>query len=143
MPSPSEAALHKLEAMLSRDPILREVIGKSLPRADRGGAFQPDIDVIELPDRYVILIDVPGVPRDGLDVRIEGQTLAVTGQKLTRHPEGGVRKIGERTHGKFSREFQLPCVVDGAAVTAKIVDGVLRIEVPRNPAGHTVHVPVS
>jgi HSP20 family protein len=141
--SPAESALHKLEQLLSRDPVLRDVIGRNLPRATKGGRFTPEIDVLEVDDRYVILLDVPGVPRDTLVVELDGMKLVVEGDKPSRHPQGGRSKVAERAVGRFHREFLLPSLVDGQAITAKLADGVLRIEVPRATQGRAVRVDVS
>lgn len=142
MNTASEAALRKIEQVLSRDPVLRDVLSKSLPRSTRGGAYAPNIDVIELEDRFVLLLDVPGVPRASLGVELDGTKLIVTGTKPLLHPQGGRAKVGERESGPFRREFLLPCLVDGNGVTAKLADGVLRIEVPRGQSSKPIPVDV-
>lgn len=141
MSSPADVALRKIEKVLSRDPVLRDVLARSLPRQTRGDVFSPDVDVIEQPDRFVILLDVPGVPRDTLQVELDGAKLTVAGRKSLGHPEGRVR-VGERSDGAFQREFLLPSAVDPERVTAKLADGVLTIEVPRAGTHRPVHVDV-
>jgi HSP20 family protein len=138
-----DSALRKLEQMLARDPLLRDVVGRTLPRSTRPDRFTPDIDVIEIDGGYVILMDVPGVARESLDVQLDGTKLIVEGEKQARHPQGGRSKTTERGVGKFRREFLLPAVVDGDRVTAKLADGVLRIEVPRIGAAQPRHVSVT
>jgi HSP20 family protein len=142
MSSTADAALKKIEKVLSRDPVLRDVLTFTLPRPGAGGRFTPDIDVVELERSFVILVDVPGVPRESISVELDGTKLVVEGTKPARHPEGGHVKVGERGTGPFRREFLLPCLVDGNAVTARLADGVLRIEVPRAQAHQSVKVEV-
>lgn len=142
MNSASEAALRKIEQVLSRDPVLRDVLARSLPRGSHGGRYAPNVDVIELDDRFVLLLDVPGVPKASLGVELDGTKLVVTGDKPLLHPDGGRAKVGERESGAFRREFLLPCLVDGNAVTAKLTDGVLRIEVPRGQSSKPIPVDV-
>ena len=139
----SDAALHKLEEMVSRDPFLRDVFAEVLPRQTRGHRFSPDIDVLEVDGGYQILLDVPGVERESLEVTIDGTKLIVAGTKAQRHPDGGKVKVGERGHGAFKREFLLPCAVDPASLRAKLADGVLRVDVPRVLGSQTVKVDVA
>jgi HSP20 family protein len=134
MPTAPDDALRKLEKMLSRDPMLRDVIARTLPRPQKAGRFTPDIDVLELPDRFVILADLPGVIRESLSVSVDGSRLTLEGEKPLHHAAGGSVKVGERACGKFRREFQLPSRVDGNAVAARLRDGVLRIELPHHEA---------
>lgn len=141
MPTPSEIALKKLEQVIGRDPLLREVVHRTLPRQGTE-QFNPDVDIIDLTDRYVLLFDVPGLTRDSLTVELVGTKLIVEGNRALRHPEGGRVKVNERSHGVFHREFLLPAAVDGGAVTAKMADGVLTIEVPRAERSRTVKVEV-
>lgn len=138
----SDAALHKLEEMVSRDPFLRDVFAEVLPRQTKGHRFSPDIDVVEVEDGYQIFLDVPGVARGTIEVSIDGARLVVQGEKARRHPANGKVKVGERGHGAFRREFLLPTAVDPAAVTAKLHEGVLRIDVPRVAGGKSVKVEV-
>src|SRR5688572_27126703 len=144
MNNATDAALRRLEQLLSRDPLLGDVIARTLPRTARGqgGSFVPDIDVVELDDRFVILVDVPGVPRESLNVELDGPKLVIEGTKAARHPVGGHGKVTERAVGTFRREFLLPAIVDGNAVTARLADGVLRVEVPRALTAKTVQVQV-
>ncbi len=138
----TDTALHKLQQLLSRDPMLRDVVQRTLPRSTRPDRFTPDIDVVEVEGGFVILFDVPGVARESLDVQLDGAKLIVEGEKSSRHPEFGKSKTTERGTGRFRREFLLPAVVDGDRVTAKLADGVLRIEVPRIGAHTPRHVQV-
>jgi HSP20 family protein len=134
-------AMRRLEKMFERDPVLRDVLNRTLPRPRVGGRFDADIDVVEQDDRVVILLDLPGVDRDGLTVEIEGTKLVVEGTKTRRHPAGRV-KVAERPWGRFRREFQLPAVVDAAAVSARLVDGVLTVSMPRVDSTRSVKIDV-
>jgi HSP20 family protein len=78
----------------------------------------------------MILVELPGVPRQDLKVRIDGTRLTVSGEKPTRR-EGGSARVTERETGAFSREFLLPFQVRGEAIGAKLEDGVLTIDLPR------------
>lgn len=134
-------AMRRLEKMFERDPVLRDVINRTLPRPRVGGRFEADVDVVEQEDRVMILVDLPGVDRDGLSVEIEGTKLVIEGTKTRRHPAGAV-KVAERPWGKFRREFQLPAVVDPGAVSARLADGVLTVTMPRTDTARSVKIDV-
>lgn len=142
MPSPSEIALEQLERVLGRDPLLRDIVHQTLPRGKSSDRFVPEYDLLELPDRYVIVLDVPGVRRDDLEVELQGGKLLIRGTKGARHPADARIKSAERSAGAFQREFQLPGSADGAGVTARLSDGVLTVEIPRGPAAKAVKVEV-
>ena len=142
MPSPSEIALQKLERVIGKDPMLREIVHQTLPRGRTSDKFVPEVDVVEFADRYVLVMDLPGVKREQLVVELTGAKLVVSGNKPARHPAGGKAKTAERGTGPFRREFLLPSAADGGAVTAKLTEGVLTVEVPRGPTSKSVKVEV-
>lgn len=142
MANPADVALKKIERVLSRDPMLRDVLSQTLPRSRRSGPFSPNVDVLEQPDRYTVVVDLPGVPKDGVTVRLEGTKLVVEGSRPLGHPEGARIKAGERSHGAFRREFLLPHLVRGERVTARLTDGVLTIEIPRVESQHVVDIDI-
>lgn len=142
MPSPSEIALQKLERVIGKDPMLREIVHQTLPRGRTSDKYVPEVDVVELPDRYVLVMDLPGVKREQLLVELTGTKLVVSGDKPVRHPPEGKAKTTERGAGPFRREFLLPTASDGGAVSAKLAEGVLTVEVPRGPTAKSVKVEV-
>jgi HSP20 family protein len=122
--------------------MLRDVARDVLPGLGRGDGWIPDADVIALDGRHLVILDLPGVPRDAVRVRLEGARLVVQGERAAVHHEGGAVRSGERPYGPFKREFLLPPDVDGAGVTASLDDGVLRVIVPRRGSGDDRDIPV-
>lgn len=135
MPRPSDIALAHLKRALSRDPVLRDVLLSALPGMPKGSTFDPDADVLETPRGHVVLVDLPGVRREAVHVRIDGAHLVVEGTRSGPAEEGAVVASGERTHGPFRREFLLPPDYDAEGVAASLDDGVLRVLVPRRGGG--------
>src|SRR5688500_5937875 len=128
--NPADLALRNLERLVAQDPILRDIVNPTLPAARRQAKLVPPVDVIERADGWMILVELPGVSRDGLKVRIDGTRLTVSGEKPARR-EGGSARVTERETGAFTREFLLPFQVRGDAIAAKLEDGVLTIDLPR------------
>ena len=81
MPDAAELAFKNLERVLSRDPMLRDVLEQTVPKSKRGGRFTPDVDVVDLGSMYIALLDMPGIPKEHLNIELQGAQLIVTGKK--------------------------------------------------------------
>jgi len=135
-------AIKNLERMLAADPLLSDLMSTSLPRSRRSGRFTPEVDVIEADDHYLVLLDLPGVSRDSLDVELDGSRLIVRGERNSGHPAGGKVRTGERAHGSFKRVFLLPSQVHGDQVEAHLDNGVLQVKVPTAGKARRIKVDV-
>lgn len=135
MSNPSDVALSHLKKLLSRDPMLRDLMADALPSVSHGPGFNPDVDVFETADAHVLHCDLPGIPREAVRIRLEGARLVIEGDRATSQPDGSRPRSLERGHGAFRREFLLPTDVDAEGVTASLEDGVLTVTVPRVGGG--------
>lgn len=93
-------------------------------------ARAPAVDVIERPEEYEVVADLPGVGRKDLEVSITGSILTIKGDKKA-EIEGGKRRFFRRETwiGSFARTIDLPDRVDPASVKAELKDGVLRVRI--------------
>ena len=98
------------------------------------GAFIPPMDVVETNDEVLVHLEVPGISRNDLEIRAEGNVLLVSGEKKfdkqENQKEGGFRSI-ERRYGRFERSFALPRTVNVSDVRARYDNGVLTITLPK------------
>ena len=140
---PADLALRNLERLVARDPILRDIVNPTLPAARRAARLVPPVDVLEGPDGWTLLVELPGVPRDTLRVRLDGTRLTVSGEKpkipgsqpgSPARREGAAPRVAERDTGAFTREFLVPFQVRPERIEAKLEDGVLTIVLPRTGA---------
>lgn len=94
----------------------------------------PPVDVVERQDRFVLRADLPGVPTDAIDIRMEDGTLTLSGerQRETDGDADGVRRF-ERATGKFLRRFTLPETADADNIAARNVNGILEVTIPKRP----------
>jgi HSP20 family protein len=93
------------------------------------GTMWPRIDVVETPDSYMLMADLPGLERTDFSVGIENATLTISGEKRETKRD---RKKGEYYHlerrfGSFCRSFSLPSHVDDKKVEAHFKNGVLEL----------------
>ena len=101
-----------------------------------GHGWKPPVDVVEEPDRYLLLADIPGITAADLRIHVEKGLLKVDGERLApgdRHPDSSLRV--ERRHGPFSLAIYLPPSADPAAIKAAYRAGVLEISIPKKVNG--------
>jgi HSP20 family protein len=92
----------------------------------------PPVDIYEDEHKITLKIEVPGIDEKDIDVRIQGNTLTVHGErKLEKEEkEENFRRV-ERQYGAFTRSFTLPASVDLGQVSADCDKGVLRINLAK------------
>jgi HSP20 family protein len=97
-------------------------------------SWTPSVDLQEESDRFVLRADVPGVALKDITVSAEDGTLTIRGERLAReHVVGDGFEHIERAAGTFLRRFTLPDSARSEAIKARYVDGVLEIEIPKQP----------
>lgn len=96
----------------------------------RGGdfAWSPRADVVETDNEVLVVLEVPGVNADLIDVTLVGNMLTVRGEKApTPRDDRAVSHVTERSTGKFCRSIPLPVPVNPDQVSAEAKDGVLMV----------------
>jgi HSP20 family protein len=93
----------------------------------------PRADILEGEKEFRVLMDLPGVLRENLDLSIEDQTLWVKAERAETVPEGFESRRNERAgHVTFSRTFSLGNVVSTEGISAEFKNGVLTISLPKS-----------
>jgi HSP20 family protein len=94
--------------------------------------FVPPVDIYEDEHSITLKLEVPGIDEKDIDVRIEGNTLTVRGERdiQKEEKEENFRRI-ERQYGSFTRSFTLPNSVDPGQVSAHYDKGVLKISLAK------------
>jgi HSP20 family protein len=97
---------------------------------------QIKVDVKETPTAFTVLAEVPGVPKEDIQVTVEGNvvTLRAEIKQEDRQSEGEKLLRSERYYGAVSRSFQMPVDIDDAAAKAKCENGVLQLTLPKKAA---------
>lgn len=115
------------------------------PPEQRAAAWTPPVDLIELPDRIAVRIDVPGISRGDLRLTLTRNRLRLAGRRLAT-AKGQVAAHchrAERNHGGFFLEIRLPPGTLRERVTARLQAGVLEIILPRSDDdGEVMTVPI-
>lgn len=97
--------------------------------------FTPAADIYETGDALVLVVELPGVRPDQLDVRLDKRTLSIVGHGGATMHEGHSLALCEYQPGDFERDFTLSDMIDDSAIEAVMKDGVLRLTLPKAKAG--------
>ena len=105
--------------------------------------WSPSMDFSENEKEYVVRLEAPGIPRDDLEVNVDGQTLTVSGHRDFQKEEKTEEYFWrEREAGKFMRTVQLPAAIDRANVSAVYQDGIMTIRLPKAEPTVATRVPI-
>lgn len=105
--------------------------------------FQPDFDVKETKDGYLIKADVPGVREKDLDVSVHGNRLQITGSRAAEKEEKTDTYFAcERSVGSFTRVFTLPADIDPNEINAELKDGVLTVQLAKQPESQVKRIAI-
>lgn len=118
------------------DAFFRQALGPLMPRTVGVGGWNPQLDVTEEEDRFILEMDLPGVRREDVHLEVRGHTLFISGsRKIVRRIVGARYTHSERVSGTFRRSVPLPKQIDEAGITASMEEGILRVELPKKGGG--------
>jgi len=91
---------------------------------------QPRLDLLDVGDAYRVVIEVPGVPQDRLEVALHKHELTIAG---VREPYGEslLLLLSERPSGRFQRTITLPSEVEREGSHAHLKEGLLTLHLPK------------
>lgn len=94
-------------------------------------AMRPPVDVFETAEGITLQADMPGVSRDGLNVRVDGTTLLVEGNLQIAMP-GQMEPLYADVRSTLYRcSFVLSNELDTTRISANLKDGVLAVTIPK------------
>ena len=94
----------------------------------------PRTNLYDAGDKLEMKVEVPGMPKEELSIKIQGNYLEISGSRKSDTPEGySVHRV-ERLATTFSRSFTLPSEIDSAKVEAKLENGLLTLTLPKSEA---------
>lgn len=101
-------------------------------RTARREGFYPAVDVIDNEGAYLLKAELPGIPPEEIELKVENGVLTLTGERKheVEKEEGGYRRV-ERRYGQFSRAFSLPEGTNADAIEAHADHGVLTVTIPK------------
>lgn len=97
------------------------------PEYDQPRRRNPACSVCEDGDNVVVTLEMPGVDKSGLTVRIEGNELTIAGEVKDAETKGRYL-LRERNRGSFRKHFTVDESIDREAVDATLADGILTLK---------------
>lgn len=97
--------------------------------ADRN-YVSPRVDIVETGDAYILEAEMPGVTKDGLEILLENNELALVGRRSTENLEADMI-YRESAPRDFRRVFVLDPAIDTGKIQAHLEDGVLVLKLPK------------
>ena len=100
-------------------------------RPDTTPYLLPRVDVVEDVAGITLLADLPGVKKEGLDIKVDGPTLSLEGTISPDTVPTTAAGFAEVRAARYLRSFTLSNELDTAAIDAQLKDGVLRLRIPK------------
>jgi HSP20 family protein len=91
----------------------------------------PPVDVVEDATGITLVADLPGVSKDKLQLRVEGDQLSLEGELALPLPQGMQAHHAEVRLSRYRRAFTLSKELDADKVKAELVQGLLRVRIPK------------
>ncbi len=135
-PTPSDPwtgldrAFHDLSALVL-EPFGFGSLAPGLP-ADAGRFRPARTDVTDTGAAYRIVAEVPGIPKEKLDIRVRGSRVEIRGEITSEKEDGAPAYVHrERAYQGYYRHLELPEAVVAADAKAKVDHGLLELELPK------------
>jgi HSP20 family protein len=103
----------------------------------------PRTNLYDLGDKLEIKAEVPGIDKEDLCIKIQGNYLEVSGTRKSDAPEGYQTHRVERETPTFTRSFTLPSDVDSEKVEASLENGILTLTLPKAEAAKPKQITIN
>ncbi|MDR4503307.1 MAG: Hsp20/alpha crystallin family protein [Candidatus Scalindua sp.] len=114
----------------NKKPLKTEHAGE---RTVPGKYYIPKTDIIETDKSLIVTMDVPGVKKENINIRLEANTLEVDA-KIDFSPYEKLAPVyTEYNVGHFARRFTVSNIIDTTKIDANLADGVLTLTLPKAP----------
>jgi HSP20 family protein len=115
-------------------------VGSERTRETR--CFIPRADIYETENEISVIVDLPGVDKNSLEISLEKNILKINGYVSQEDPEGYSLAFAEYQIGDYERSFRLSNQIDQNKIDATINDGVLKLRLPKAEAAKSRKIAV-
>jgi HSP20 family molecular chaperone IbpA len=112
-------------------PRAKREVAQSEERTEAGTFFSPHTDIHETEHAVIVSMEMPGVDKASIDLRLDKGVLTVKGTVDSAKYASLQPIYSEYNIGNFVRTFTVSPKIDAAAISATVVDGVLTVELPK------------
>ena len=108
-----------------------------------GKYYVPLTDIVETEKSLIVTMDMPGVKKENIHVKLEDNILEVDGQ-IDYSPYNDLNPVyTEYNVGHFTRKFSVSNEIDAGNINANLSDGVLTLTLPKAPEAQPRHIKVN
>jgi HSP20 family molecular chaperone IbpA len=100
-------------------------------RGEEAAALTPAVDVYEDENGITVKADLPGVSKEDLSIRVDGDTLVVEGRVNLGETQQLRSVYAEVRHSQFRRTFVLSRDLDATKIDAALRSGALTLTIPK------------
>ena len=93
--------------------------------------FIPVTDIFETDQSLTLIVEMPGVKKENVDVNVENDVLTIAGRVDFANYEGLQPLYTEYNVGNYLRSFQLSSKIDQGRISAQLKDGVMSLALPK------------
>ena len=112
------------------------------PSPQASAALTPPVDVLEDSTGITLYADLPGVPRDKLQLQVDAETLVIDADSALVMPDGLNSSHTEVGLARFHRVFTLSKELDTENVEAELTHGVLKLRIPKAAHAQPKRIPI-
>jgi HSP20 family protein len=105
--------------------------------------FVPATDIFETDEALTVILEMPGIDKDKVDVKVENDVLQIEGWIDFSRYEGLQPVYTEYNIGNFARSFQLSSKIDQDRISAELRDGVMTLVLPKSERAKPRKIAVS
>ena len=100
-------------------------------RIESRATFVPPVDIVETNAAIIVTADMPGVPKDAIDIQFEQGVLTLRGKVPPEKDQGGEYLVREYGVGDYERCFSVSDEIDAEKIEAAYAAGVLTLTLPK------------
>ena len=115
----------ELQAQLKRE--VEKKQESTMPVRD----FLPVTDIFETEQALTVVLEMPGVSKESVEVGVENDVLTITGRINSSKYEGLQPLYTEYNIGNYSRSFQISSKIEQEGIKAELKDGVMTLVLPK------------
>ena len=104
--------------------------------------FRPNIEFIEKEKSFLLSVALPGMAKENISIKLEGDILKITGENKSPKKEG-TAIVSEIRYGKYTRSLKLPQNVNTLSTDANYTDGVLYITLDKKEKDQPKEISIS
>jgi len=117
--------------MSDKQQVTSSTSASAVTEQEQQRAVVPAVDVFEDAVGITLLADLPGVPKEQLEIKVEGEALLIEGGVQSRTPDGLEAIYAEVRLPRYRRSFTLSRELDTSRIEANLKDGVLALRIPK------------